>query len=226
MGFILVLAVTAILAWLFRRLIKKYPVVFYILALLLNVLYVVSVYGTLPEVIRRTLFLLMQKSTLSLALFAVVMFIGAFRRDSVIGVGLRPVRAELSIAACILTMGHMFVYLMAFLPRALGGGLTEGRFLLFFTTCVLLLVLLLILGITSFSEIKRRMNAASWVKLQKWAYVFFGLIYVHLVSILLPSALQQGVTARISIAIYTVLFGLYAIMRVRRALIDREAPSA
>lgn len=176
MGFTLVLAVTAILAWLFRRLIKKYPVVFYILALLLNVLYVVSVYGTLPEVIRRTLFLLMQKSTLSLALFAVVMFIGAFRRDSVIGVGLRPVRAELSIAACILTMGHMFVYLMAFLPRALGGGLTEGRFLLFFTTRVLLLVLLLILGITSFSEIKRRMNAASWVKLQKWAYVFFGLI--------------------------------------------------
>jgi len=83
MGFTLVLAVTAILAWLFRKLIKKYPVVFYILALLLNVLYVVSVYGTLPEVIRRTLFLLMQKSTLSLALFAVVMFIGAFRRDSV-----------------------------------------------------------------------------------------------------------------------------------------------
>ena len=88
------------------------------------------------------------------------------------------------------------------------------------------LVLLLVLGVTSLQGVKRRMDAGTWKRLQKWAYVFFGLVYVHLMSILLPSALAQGMTARVSIAVYTVLFGLYAALRIARAVLDRKQKEA
>ncbi len=223
MSFVLVLACTAVLVWLLKAPLMKHPVVFYALAMLLNVLYVSSIAFTYPEFARRTLFFLMQKCTLSLALFTVVMFIGVFRKDSKVSLALRPVRAELSILACILAMGHMTMYLLSFAPRLFKGGAAEGSFLVFFATALALLVLLLVLGITSFKGVKRRMDAGAWKRLQKWAYVFFGLVYVHLVSILLPAALLRGETAKMSIAVYTVLFGLYAAARVYRALKDRKA---
>lgn len=221
MGFAIVLVCATVVVVLLRKPLKRHPLAFYALAVLLNVLYVASVYLAFPEVVRRPLFFLMQKCTLSLALFAIVMFIGVFRKDSKAGAALRPVRAELSILACLLALGHMAVYLVSFAPRLAGGGL-DGRFLVFFATAVLLLVLLLVLGVTSFHRVKQHMDATVWKRVQKWAYVFFGLIYVHLVSILLPSALANGMTARVSIAVYTALFGAYAVLRVRRAWIDRR----
>lgn len=226
MSFVLVLVCTAALAWFLKTPLMKCPAAFYALAMLLNVLYVSNMFVTYPEAVRHALFFLMQKCTLSLAVFTVVMFIGVFRKDSAVSLALRPVRAELSILACFLAMGHMAMYLISFAPRLLNGSALDGGFLLFFATALVLLVLLLVLGITSFKGVKRRMDSGAWKRLQKWAYVFFGLVYLHLVSILLPSALMRGETARASIAVYTVLFGLYAALRIRRALLDRKAAQA
>lgn len=221
MGFVIVLACTVVLAYLLRKPLAKAPVVFYALGVALCVLYLMNVYGSLPRPVMEAMFLLMQKCTLALALFTVVMFIGVFRKDSKVGLAMRPVRAELSILACILTAGHMIVYLMAFLPR-ISAGTADGQTLFFLATALVLLLLVLILGITSFREVKRRMNAGTWKRVQRWAYVFFGLIYVHMMSILLPSALKGASTATVSIIVYTVLFALYAVLRIRRALLDRR----
>lgn len=221
MNFALVLVCTAVLTALLKEPLRKWPLLFYGLAVCLNVLYIFCVFGFFPEALRRFMFLLMQKCTLALALFAIVMFIGVFRKDSKVSLALRPIRAELSILACLLALGHMAVYLAAFLPR-LGGEGNGATFWLFFATALVLFVLLLVLGITSFTFVKSRMNAATWKTVQKWAYVFFGLVYVHLVSILLPSALHGGPTAQFSIALYTVLFGAYAVLRIRRAVLDRK----
>ena len=226
MNFVLVLACTTVVVLLLRKPLKRRPGVFYALAVLLNVLYVASTFVTYPEVARRALFLLMQKCTLAFALFAIVMFIGAFRADSKVGLLLRPIRAELSILACLLAVGHMVMYLIPFAPRLVNGGYAQAGFLVFFATAMALLVLLLVLGVTSLQGVKRRMDAGTWKRLQKWAYVFFGLVYVHLMSILLPSALAQGMTARVSIAVYTVLFGLYAALRIARAVLDRKQKEA
>ena len=222
MSFLLVLACTVVLTVLLKDALRKHPTVFYAGAIVLTVLYIGNLYVAYPGVVRSVLFLLMQKCTLSLALFVVVMYIGVFRKDSKVGLALRPIRAELSILACILCLGHVCVYLIAFAPRFFGG---DGWLSAFLLTAVALLILLLVLGVTSFSRVKRRMGTAFWVKLQKWAYVFFGLIYAHLVIILLPSALAQGTTAVTSVVIYTGLFGLYAILRARRAIVDSKVSS-
>lgn len=226
MSFLLVLAGTVALVFLLRGPLKKYPTAFYAGAVVLIVLYVGNLSMAYPVVLRSAIFLLMQKCTLSLALFAIVMYIGVFRKDSRVAHMLRPIRAELSVLACILSLGHVSVYLMAFAPRFFGSFAGSDTWLIaFFCTAAVLLILLLVLGITSFSRVKRRMSTVFWVKLQKWAYAFFGLIYLHLMVILLPSALAQGAAAATSVIVYTVVFGLYAVLRVRRAMLDAKIAS-
>ena len=73
---------------------------------------------------------------------------------------------------------------------------------------------------TSLKFVKKLMRTASWKKVQRWSYVFFGLTYVHLLCMLAPAALSGGQSAIIGVAVYTVLFGGYAIGRVARWRID------
>ena len=89
-----------------------------------------------------------------------------------------------------------------------------------------LLVLLLVLGVTSFQGVKRRMSADRWKAVQKWAYPFFGLVYVHLSLMLAPSALGGGASAQESLAVYTAVFGVYAVARIYRALAERSSKTA
>ena len=91
---------------------------------------------------------------------------------------------------------------------------------------LVLLVLLVVLGVTSFAFVKRQMSTASWKKVQKLAYPFFGLVYVHLLLMLLPSALHGGLAAQASVVVYSVVFVGYALCRVGRALVDRSAEDA
>ena len=70
------------------------------------------------------------------------------------------------------------------------------------------------------------MRTESWKRLQRWAYVFFGLVYVHLMLMLAPAASRGGEAALVTVAVYTVVFGAYAVLRVRRALIDRRVVAA
>ena len=120
----------------------------------------------------------------------------------------------------------MAVYLESYLPRLLGGGEIGGNVMGAFVLAVVLLVLLVVLGVTSFAFVKRQMSTASWKKVQKLAYPFFGLVYVHLMLMLAPAASRGGEAAVASVAVCTVVFGAYAVLRVRRAFVDRRAVAA
>lgn len=216
-----VIVMVSVLAWVLRRPMKSHPLVFYMIAIALNACYLACLFIDIPMFIKKMIFLLMQKCTLAVAVFIVVMFIGVFRRDSKVSIGLRPVRSELSIIGCLLTIGHMVMYVNSFLPRLVRGTIDSG-FLFFFCTAIALLILLLVLGVTSVDSVKRKMTAAKWKQVQRWAYVFFLLIYVHLLSILTPAAATGAGTARNSIIIYTVIFGIYLVARIHRAVADRS----
>ena len=211
---VLVATIVAVLA--LRQPLHKWPVAFYALAVVADVAYIAGIEGLLPRAVMSPLTLLMGKCMLSLALFVVVMYIGVFAKGSRVHQWLKPVRAELSILACILACGHMAVYLASYAPR-LGGAMGAA---------LALLVLLLVLGVTSFGFVKKHMRTESWKRLQRWAYVFFGLVYMHLMLMLAPAASRGGEAALITVAVYTVVFGAYAVLRVRRALIDRRVVAA
>ena len=103
MTLILVLAGAVAFAFACKRPIKSCPLAFYALAATLDVLFVVGSFAGLPPMLYDALFLLLHKCTLATALFAVVMYIGVFARDSRVATYLRPIRAELSIMAWLLS---------------------------------------------------------------------------------------------------------------------------
>lgn len=222
MSFALVLALTALGCFAFKRPVHDHPWVLYVLALGVDAAYLAADGLGVPFWLWQPLFMLVQKCYLSLALFVVVMCIGCFPRDSKVSYWLRPVRAELSIVACLLAVGHMAAYLGTYVSMMVSGG-AKSNVAVAFAVAMVLLVLILVLGVTSLHCVKRIMNAERWVAVQRWAYVFFGLVYVHLALMLMPAALRGGLSARESLAVYTAVFGVYVVARVARAVVDRRS---
>lgn len=223
MSFALVLVVSVIACFALRNPLKAHPAAFYAAAIAVDLLYVFAATVGLPRAVWMPLFVLVQKCELALALFTVVMFVGCFKKGSRVYAWLKPVRGELSIVAWLLSLGHMAVYLEGYLPRIAGGVLPSGNVVGAFVLALVLLGLLGVLGVTSFSFVKHRMPVATWKNVQKLAYPFFGLVYVHLMLMLLPSALHGGLAAQVSVAVYSVVFIGYALCRIGRALLDRAS---
>ena len=183
MTFLFVLVGAAVFAVLCKGVIKAHPGAFYALAIALDVLLVVGSFVRLPGALDDALFLLLHKCTLATALFAIVMCIGVFKRDGRVAQQLRPIRAELSIVAWLLSLAHMAVYLASYATR-LSSGFAQANV------------------------------AAALV-------VALALLYVHVMLMLLPSALRGGAAAQTSAAVYSVVFLGYAVARSARAVADR-----
>ena len=221
MEFAIILACTVVACFALRNPIKACPVAFYALAVIVDVVFMAHGIVELPRPMWLALFTLIQKCTLSLAMFIVVMYIGCFSKDSKLTLWLRPIRAELSIIAWLLSLGHMAVYLASYLPRIMGGGPFSLNIMSAFVLALVLFVLLIILGVTSFNFVKKKMDPHGWKKIQKLAYPFFMLTYAHLLLMLLPSALRGGQAAAVTVGVYSVVFIGYAVLRIRRAMIDK-----
>ncbi len=222
MTLVLVLVGTVVFAFACKRPIKACPMAFYALAVVLDVLFVVGSFMGLPAMLYDVLFLLLHKCTLATALFAVVMYIGVFARDGRVAQYFRPIRAELSIMAWLLSLGHMAIYLSSY-ASTLALGLPQTNVAVALVVALALFVLLVVLGVTSFNVVKKGMKKETWKRVQLLAYPFWGLVYVHLLLMLLPSALRGGAAAQVSVIVYSVVFLGYAVLRVARALRDRRA---
>lgn len=218
------LIVTCMACWIARKQIASHETAFYAVAIAIDVAYIAMATGAVavPFAVWRIVFELMQECTLAFALFAIVMYIGVFSKKSYIGVRMRAIRGQLSIAALFLSLGHCAVYLGEYIPRIFGAGTVRSNVVVAFTISIVALALLLLLGITSFKCVRKHMNPQRWKAIQKLSYVFFALIYVHVVTMFAPSAMAGGIAAMHSLAVYTVVFGFYAIGRITRWQIDAK----
>ena len=225
MEFLLVFVVTVTAALALREPLKRCPVAFYALACAVVFVFLAGANGLLSGGWWKPAIVLVQRCMVALSLFSVVMLIGALPKGSKLDAWLRPVRAELSIVACILCLGHMCMYLAPYAARAVAG--TMGApMLVSFVVAVVLFVLVLVLGVTSFGFVKKRMGGRAWKNVQRLAYPFFGLAWAHLMFMLAPAASKGGEQALLSVVIYTVLFGVYIVLRLFRAYRDKRAGSS
>lgn len=209
----LVAAVAAVLV--LREPIRQAPILFYALSAAVVAMYLAGSAGCLGEW-WKVLIPLVQRCMLALSLFTVVMFVGVLPKGSRLDAWLRPIRAELSIMACILCAGHMCKYLEPYLSRAVSGVL-DPSVLSALAVALVLLALVTLLGVTSLGFAKHRMHARTWKNVQRLAYPFFALAYVHLMLMLAPAALRGGEQAVASVLIYSFVFAAYAVLRLRRA---------
>lgn len=216
--FVAVLAACVIL----RGPIRRFPVVFYVLAAVAVVMQLASSALGLPKSVDLVLLLLVKRCYVAMALFAVVMFVGVLPRDGRASGWLRPIRAQISIVACILCAGHICGYVASFVPRVLTGALANPFVAVGLAAAVVLTVLLVVLGVTSTQRVKRAMGPARWRRVQRFAYLFFALACVHALLMLAPSALGGGTAAAEGAIAYSVVLVAYVVLRGARAFADKR----
>lgn len=215
MELLIAIVVGVLFAFLLRKQIKRYAVSFYIVAAAVDVLFLSRVLFGVSRELAAVFYPYLTRCLLGFALFAVVMYIGVLPKSSKLRHALMPIRGELSVIAAILTIGHVVNYLGAYLAQILSGfaGMSAGM-IASFVVSSLLIVLLTALTITSFNVVKRRMCPDMWKALQRWAYAFFGLTYLHLLLVLAPTVSSTSQRAAFSIAAYTAVVLVYAVLRV------------
>lgn len=224
MRFVIALILSFALVWAFAKPLKKYPVPFYLGAIALLGLYFwgtsVGVRGEAWSYFQP----LMQRCALAFLLFSIVMFVGVLSERNPLRVHLMPIRRQLSILACIFAVGHIVFYSASYIPRITSA--FSGNLAFSLGLAALITALMVVLWVTSFQVVKHGMKALTWKRVQRLAYPFYVLTYVHLALLLMPSALVGNTVAVVSIAVYSVIMGAYVVLRTAKALRDHAAASA
>lgn len=223
MNFAICLVIVTILAFTCNGFIKKNANVLYILSGIISIGVIactaLNISNQFPQWVRTIIWTPFAWGGFATAIFVVVMFVGAVGHGSVIQKKLMPIRAELSIIASILTLGHnlsagqtYFVFLFTEPSKLQGSQLMA-------TICsILMLCIMLPLFITSFPKVRCKMPARKWKTLQRSAYVFYALIYVHVLLLYIPKARLGNTSAMLNVAMFSLIFMVYGVMRIRKAL--------
>ena len=88
---------------------------------------------------------------------------------------------------------------------------------------IILITIMLVLTVTSFQAVRKKMKAKKWKQLQRTAYVFYGLMYVHIMLINIPYARLGIGTYIANVVIYSIVFLGYAAMRIAKAVSVKAA---
>ena len=222
MYFLGTLGIVAALCGICRNAIKDCPLALYLVAIVLDVFLLIVMSEPVPKPLLLPASILLRRGGLAVSLFVIVMFIGVLPRESRVSRWFRPIRAELSIAACILIAGHMGTYLAQYATNLFAYHASQAYMIPAFIVALFLLLLTVLLGATSLRVVKRHMSAASWRRLQGLAYVFYALVYLHVFLLLGPSAFRGSQPALTNVIVYSAIFGIYAVLRIWRAHIDRK----
>ena len=133
------------------------------------------------------------KGYIGFAFFYVVMITGALNPTWALTRKLKSVRAPYSIMGFVLLLAHPLSYATEILS-----GSRE-----FPIIGVLAFAVMIPLFITSYMTIRKRMKPANWFRLQKWAYLSYALILIHL--IVNASSLPNRIVAIVLFIPYIVL---------------------
>lgn len=173
-------------------------------------------------------------------LLIVIMYIGALDARRPWVRRLLVVRKEMSIISGFPVLAHALVRVTYTFPKALGYftdhsayleendwvqcdagvGLSNAGYVL----GVLMLVIFLMLWVTSFDAVHRKMGGYRWKRVQRWAYVLYAMLFIH--SVLLhvgwllngdPADHEFVIKSCISIASTGLIFLSYLILRLRKA---------
>lgn len=209
------------------KLLKKHPTPFYIGAAVITIAIVaVSQMKLNAGFVRDYLVAIFSHGAIATAFWVLVMWAGAMPVGSAPIKKLMPIRGELSIFAAVLTMAHAVTFGMQYITNILNDRMGSGSaFTTFILTSIVALVLMLImipLTVMSFKTIRKKMNAKTWKKIQRCAYVFYALIYIHIIVLFIPKV-QRGTDGYLlSMIVYSVVFIGYAVMRIRKWYIQKN----
>lgn len=154
-----------IFTYFFHSFIRKYNKYFYGLALILSII------SFTQEIT------IINLGYLGFAFFIVVMFASTLEQGN-LRKHLMGNRAELAIIGAMFAITHGLKYLVFSLDYSF-----FLRSPLYFFLGIAALVIMLPLAATSFMWLRKKMKGKTWKKLHKLSYLFYGLVFLHLILI-------------------------------------------
>ena len=216
---LIALALSVVFAYACADALKKNPIPFYVAFAVVGIVYASGLLGQFASGIELALLPFLRRASLAFGLFTVVMFVGVLPQSSALRMRLAPVRGPLALLGVILVAVHVLGYAANYLA-ALAAGTASTWIVAGLLFGLAVAVLLAILAITSVKRVHSSMDPVSWKRVQKLAYPFYLLMFVHLAAMLLPSSLMGG-NSMLNLAIYTVVVIAYVVLRLARASRER-----
>ena len=152
------------------------------------------------------------------ALFVIVMYAGAFPARSLGAKTFMPVRGQLSIIASILGIFHGIAYSRTYIKMSANGlGELKATTIIFIIDSIIMSVIMLPLFITSFISVRKKMSAIAWKRLQRLAYAFYLLLFIHVMLLMVPRALNSEPGYDLTVFVYGFIFISYFACRIIKA---------
>ena len=226
MLFLIALIIALFIAFVLDKPLKKHPTLFYVTASVLtacSIIILQSGIDTSSHFVRDYVIGIFSRGALGAAFWAVVMWAGALPNGSAPIKKLMPIRGELSITAAILTFSHIITYGLQYISNFLKGR-TGSDFVVTSIVCIIMVLIMVPLTVMSFKTIRKKMNAKTWKKIQRLAYIFYALIYIHIIVLFVPKAQKGREGYFLGVIVYSLVFIGYAVMRIRKAYIAKKKP--
>lgn len=221
---IISLIIVSLFIYFLKDSLKKHAGIYYIGAAVISIAVFLIGFLPIPLFLKNNILGIFAKGSLGTAMFVAVMYAGAFPKGSKLIAPLMKIRGELSITAAILVLCHNFTYGMTYFkmlfikPVALSATQLTAAII-----SLVLIIIMLVLTVTSFQAVRKKMKAKKWKQLQHTAYVFYGLMYVHIMLINIPYARLGLGTYIANVVIYSIVFLGYAAMRIAKAVSVKAA---
>lgn len=216
---IISLIIVALFIYFLKDSLKKYANIFYIGVAVISIAVFLLEFLSMPLFVKNNILGIFAKGSLGTAMFVAVMYAGALPKGSKLIAPLMKIRGELSITAAILVLCHNFTYGITYFkmlfikPEALSATQLTAAII-----SLVLIIIMIVLTVTSFQAVRKKMKAKKWKQLQRTAYVFYGLMYVHIMLINIPYARLGLGTYIANVVIYSIVFLGYAAMRIAKAV--------
>lgn len=218
------LIIVSLFIYFLKDSLKKHAGIYYIGAAVISIAVFLIGFLPMPLFVKNNILGIFAKGSLGTAMFVAVMYAGALPKGSKLIAPLMKIRGELSITAAILVLCHNFTYGMTYFkmlfikPAALSATQLTAAII-----SIILITIMLVLTVTSFQAVRKKMKAKKWKQLQRTAYVFYGLMYVHIMLINIPYARLGLGTYIANVVIYSIVFLGYAAMRIAKAVSVKAA---
>ncbi|MDK2967385.1 hypothetical protein [Lacrimispora sp.] len=232
MIFLIALLEAILFVFFFKNAIRKHPAVFYILSIAVIGFIVcytkLNLYEVFPVWTYQYIISVFYRGAFSTALFVIVMYIGALNPKGKIVRALMPIRGYLSIIACLITLAHSFAYGIYYIAAIFHTpDKLDLRQILALILTIPLFSIMIVLMVTSFKAVRKKMKPRVWKNVQRLSYPWFAILYLYLMVLLVPSMLEAlspssdiamlyRVNDILSVILYTLVFGVYFVLRVRK----------
>lgn len=207
------------------KFIKKHANILYIVCAVISVAIALIDTRSLPAFVNAYIIGLFSRGAFATSLWIIVMWTGALKNGSKLIKKLMPIRGELSIMAGILTLSHNISFGKTYFVRLFTGASSmSATHIVAAIMSIVMLLIMIPLTIMSFPKIRKKMNGKLWKKIQRTAYAFYALIYLHVITLYLPMAQRGNIGYWVGVLTYSIIFISYAVCRIRKWYVLRKKP--